>query len=328
MAIASTTKSSAQACLDMDTETTVRACLDFAVQLSRRDNNPISRHNKVVGTGNNNDDKNKFRLEPAAFSSLLQRLETNPRVSLEHFHVEYDPETRLACFKMPQGRLHAAVAQYFGDIVTDAARTALPRAKQFYEWRSDFFPPRSESDSLDNGSGSPGALLHPLSYVPDVSYYLPRVVSEVAYSSPSTLEELEAKCAQYISYTHGYVRAAIAVKIPYDRQNPRDFAGILDRLDDCLVAVWEWDAQNERVRCAMSWASVTQQDATITLRPWHFSDNMTTGVTAVPVSNKRHGKGRGRKGGRRAARPKYICVPFAEIRRILRESIEIAARAP
>ncbi|KXH39793.1 hypothetical protein CSAL01_11383 [Colletotrichum salicis] len=257
----------------------------------------------------NNDHNQKFRLEPSAFCSLLQRLETDPRVSLEHFNVEYDPETRLARFKITQGRLHALVTQKFGKLVSDAAKTTFPQIEQLFGWPSDFFPPPSSSNSLDGGSESPGTLLDPLSY-------LPRVVAEVAYSSPTTLEELEVKCARYISYTHGKVRAVVAVKIPYDRQNPRNIAGT--RLDDCLVAFWVWDVKNERVRCAMSWASVTRPNTNITLRPWHFSD---------PVSNKRQDKRRGRRAGNRAARASCIRVPFTEIREILRTSIEFASRA-
>ncbi|KAF9881404.1 hypothetical protein CkaCkLH20_01554 [Colletotrichum karsti] len=328
MTMAITAESPSQADMHMDTDTgmetetetetatatTILACLDFAVQLFRRNNKPISHQNNgLVSAENNNDDNNKFRLEPSAFCSLLQHLETDPRVSLEHFNVEYDPETRLACFRMTQGRLHAFVTQKFGKLVSDAARTTFPHVDQLFEWPSDFFPPPSESNSLDNGSESPGSLPDPLSY-------LPRVVAEIAYSSPSTLEELDAKCARYISYTHGKVRAAIAVKIPYDRQNPRDIAGI--RLDDCLVAVWAWDVKNGKVKCVMSWASVTRPNANITLRPWHFSD---------PVSNKRQENRRGRRGGRRAAtlgrsRASDIRVPFTEIREILRTSIEFASR--
>ncbi|WQF89754.1 hypothetical protein CDEST_14768 [Colletotrichum destructivum] len=250
--MAITVKPPAKADTDMDTETetetTIHACLDFAVQLVNRNNNPISHHNGFVAAENNKDHNQKFRLEPSAFCSLLQRLETDPRVSLDHFNVEYDPEMRLACFKITQGRLHALVTQKFGKLVSDAAKTTFPRIEQLFEWSSDFFSPPPESNSLGDGSESPGTLFDPISY-------LPRVVAEVAYSSPTTLEELEAKCARYISYTHGKVRAVIAVKIPYDRQNPRDIAGT--RLDDCLVAVWVWDVKNERVKCAMSWASVT-----------------------------------------------------------------------
>ncbi|KAL0929336.1 uncharacterized protein CTRU02_215692 [Colletotrichum truncatum] len=269
-----------------ETLDSLERCLSLAIQLScdlERPNNAPT---------NNDVPSNEFSLEPDCYVELIRRLESDHRVSLDKLHLEYEPDARLLRFKMTQGRLHSAMASQLGDLLRDIARNVLPDIQAIRE------TPRVNMED-----------------------HTPRVVAEVAHSHPTTLDALEERCTEFLSCSAGYVRAVIAIKIPYSPGKPIET--LLDELDRCFVALWVW--QDGAVKRELPWTKITAQDAVLSLRISHLRG------LATRASTHRKTRRRGPK-GRRTRRPNssndFIRIPFATLEAELRKAVHWASLDP
>ncbi|GJC86425.1 hypothetical protein ColLi_09263 [Colletotrichum liriopes] len=173
---------------------------------------------------------NEFALDAAAVSELTCLLRSDPRVSLDQVLVEYDPKSARARFKMPDTRVHSFTA----------GSGLLPHL-QFM---------REDKVKLDDGERA------------NFKDRNPRVVGEIVHSFPTTKENIEKRCAEFLVGTGGFIRAAIAIKIPYHSSYAKDASPILERLDQCLG----------QVHCEIRWKKVTARRARLDLKKSYFTD--------------------------------------------------------
>ncbi|GKT67338.1 hypothetical protein ColTof4_14042 [Colletotrichum tofieldiae] len=133
----------------------------------------------------------------------------------------------------------------------------------------------------------------------------PRIIAEITYSSPSTLEALEERCTNFLRDSNGHIQAAVAIKIVYDSSNSKPATHVLQQLHQCFAAVWE--LRNGKVKRVMPWTSLDTPDANPVL--------CTSYVTTASVNNKPT-----EQRGRQTA----ICVLFATLREKLRRAVAFA----
>ncbi|GKT61387.1 LOW QUALITY PROTEIN: hypothetical protein ColTof4_01470 [Colletotrichum tofieldiae] len=271
-------------------------CLDLAVELSR------GRFFHLLGQFSSNE----FALDVAAFSELTRLLRSNPRVSLDQVLVEYDPKSACARFKMPDTRVHSFTADRLCQAVVTAGSGLLPHL-QFM---------REDKVKLDDGEV----------LIPDRANFKdrnPRVVGEIVHSFPKTKEVIEKRCAEFLVGTSGFIRAAIAIKIPYHSPYAKDASPILERLDQCLVSLWVW--RQGQVHCEIRWKKVTARRARLDLKKSYFTDE-----DSVPLGcNTTHGQILTMIGFLRSTRSRLtaraepsVRIPFSAIKAMVEQAVE------
>ncbi|KAJ0270514.1 hypothetical protein CBS470a_013492, partial [Colletotrichum nupharicola] len=92
---------------------------------------------------------------------------------------------------------------------------------------------------------------------------------------------VEKRCTDCLQHTNGFVRAAIAIKIPWEKSYTADASPLRNRLDECLVSLWVW--REGQVQRDIHWKSVTTTDANLTLKKSYFADD----VPASPFPTQR-----------------------------------------
>ncbi|KAI8161066.1 hypothetical protein K4K54_001271 [Colletotrichum sp. SAR 10_86] len=130
---------------------------------------------------------------------------------------------------------------------------------------------------------------------------------------------VEKRCTDCLQRTNGFVRAAIAIKIPYEKSYTADASPLRHRLDECLVSLWVW--REGQVQRDIHWKSVTTTDANLTLKKSYFADD----VPASPFPTQRSTRNRNRlPTPAEAAEPvePAVRIPFTELEGIIRQAID------
>ncbi|GKT96914.1 LOW QUALITY PROTEIN: hypothetical protein Ct61P_14764 [Colletotrichum tofieldiae] len=151
----------------------------------------------------------------------------------------------------------------------------------------------------------------------------PRVVGEIVHSFPKTKEVIEKRCAEFLVGTSGFIRAAIAIKIPYHSPYAKDASPILERLDQCLVSLWVW--RQGQVHCEIRWKKVTARRARLDLKKSYFTDE-----DSVPLGcNTTHGQILTMIGFLRSTRSRLtaraepsVRIPFSAIKAMVEQAVE------
>ncbi|KAF0316851.1 hypothetical protein GQ607_015925 [Colletotrichum asianum] len=245
---------SVSASLPLETEETIRACLEVALRLSSDD---------VFAAA---DRIEKYRLEPAAFPVLLRRLETDPRISLPRLHLEYRPQASSVSFEMPQSPLDPIVARLFSHTASSVAGDIIPKVQQF---RNHFVSLQSDPDSCEYGS---------VRRYTDVAWYadaknstdFPRVVSTISSTQSSSFEELQKKCTGFVSLSEIHIGAIVAMKIQLDLKDPNN--PVERPLYECRMALHVWTVGKADSTRPLDSTPETMLDESISRRPWHFAN--------------------------------------------------------
>ncbi|KAI8210175.1 hypothetical protein K4K52_012673 [Colletotrichum sp. SAR 10_76] len=227
---------------------------------------------------------NEFSLDTTAFAELTYILQNDPRVSIDKVRLEYDPSCARARFKMPESRIHNYTANLLCRLVFNASAGVLPHL----EW--------TREESLDMNDG------------------LRALIVDAAYQAA-----VEKRCTDCLQRTNGFVRAAIAIKIPYEKSYTADASPLRHRLDECLVSLWVW--REGQVQRDIHWKSVTTTDANLTLKKSYFADD----VPASPFPTQRSTRNRNRlPTPAEPAEPAEpaVRIPFTELEGIIRQAID------
>ncbi|KAF6804655.1 hypothetical protein CMUS01_14799 [Colletotrichum musicola] len=161
---------------------------------------------------------NEFSLDTTAFAELAYLLGDDPRVSMDKIRLEYDPDLARARFKMSASRVHNYTANQLCQVVVNASVGVLPHLK----WA------REENLVMNDDQRA--------------------AIVDAAY-----LAATEDRCTEVLRHTNGFVRAAIAIKIPYESSYATDASPLRNRLHECLVGLWVW--REGRVHCDIQCAS-------------------------------------------------------------------------
>ncbi|KAI8154902.1 hypothetical protein K4K49_007104 [Colletotrichum sp. SAR 10_70] len=306
---------SVSASLPLETEETIRACLEVALRLSSDD---------VFAAA---DRIEKYRLQPAAFAVLLRRLETDPRISLPRLHLENRPRANLVSFDMPQSPLDPIVARLFSNTASSVAGDIIPKVQQFRNHFVSLPPPYSDPDSCEYGS---------VRRYTDVAWYadaenstdFPRVVSTISSTQSSSFEELQKKCTRFVSLSEIHIGAIVAMKIRLDLKDPNN---LVERpLYECRVALHVWTVGNADFTGPLDSTPNTMLDESISGRPWHFAKYILGDrYVAMPSSSQSRRPLLPKiTASQWGARPDYIRVRFGDIEDLLKKAIQAADPVP
>ncbi|KAK1570218.1 uncharacterized protein LY79DRAFT_674170 [Colletotrichum navitas] len=252
-------------------------CLNVAVQLSAWN---LSGYDPLL-LDRNSGTPYEYSIDPETFDALSQKIERDSRIDHDDLRIEYDAAGMLLRFKMPQGPVHSIMSDRIAELVTNAAINVLP----------------AEIEGAIDGN------------------YHPSVVAEIAYSSPRNRNELDTKCKRYLRLGRGRVRAAIAIKIPYDSEIAANVALILDQLHNCVITLWV--LRHGKPQRVMNWTSLTQHDAKLTLYSADFAGDDALDPRRTPDDNN--------SSALDSQPPLPITVPFTDIEMKLRRAVQYAS---
>ncbi|KAF9870348.1 hypothetical protein CkaCkLH20_12195 [Colletotrichum karsti] len=227
---------------------------------------------------------NEFSLNTTAFADLTHLLRDDPRVSIDEIRLEYDPSSACARFKMPASRIHNYIANQLCQVVVTASASVLPNL----QWA------REENLVMDDDQRA--------------------VIVDAAYQAA-----IEDRCTECLQRTNGFIRAAIAIKIPYESSYATDASPLRDRLHECLVSLWVW--REGQVQCDIHWKSINTRRAYLTLKKSYFTDD----VPAPPFPTQHSTRNRNRLSTpsepTEPAEP-AVCIPFTRLKEIIEQAIE------
>ncbi|KAF6822235.1 hypothetical protein CPLU01_12153 [Colletotrichum plurivorum] len=227
---------------------------------------------------------NEFSLDTTAFAELAYLLRDDSRVSMDKIRLEYDPDLARARFKMPASRVHNYTANQLCQVVVNASVGVLPHL----QWA------REENLVMNDDQRT--------------------AIVDAAY-----LAATEDRCTEVLRCTNGFVRAAIAIKIPYESSYAADASPLRNRLHECLVGLWVW--REGRVHCDIHWKSVTTKRACLTLKKSYFTDD----APAPPFPTQPSASNRSRLST--SAEPTEppepaVRIPFTQLKEIIEQAIE------
>ncbi|KAK2052068.1 hypothetical protein LY76DRAFT_672264 [Colletotrichum caudatum] len=135
-----------------------------------------------------------------------------------------------------------------------------------------------------------------------------------AANTPKWKNELDTKCKRYLRLGRGRVRAAIAIKIPYDSEIAANVAVILDQLHNCVITLWV--LRHGKPQRVMNWTSLTQHSAKLTLYSADFAGDDALDPRRTPDDNN--------SPVLNSQPPLPITVPFTDIEMKLRRAVQYA----